>query len=69
MPKNTIVNTIVNVEPDFGDITERIIRTIARDEGLAGQFSVALGIDEDVLNDYLDRVEFPVVGAKDKTSV
>lgn len=69
MAKNTTKNTEAEPAMDFGEITERIITTIARDQGLIGQFAVALDIDEDVLNDYLDRVQFPVVGSKDKHAV
>lgn len=69
MANNTTKTPEAETEMDFGEITERIITAIASDRGLIGQFAVALDIEEDVLNDYLDRVQFPVVGAKDRHAV
>ena len=54
----------------FGEITEQLLTTIARsDEEFQQQIANGIGIELDELQDYLDRVEFPVVGEKNKHEV
>lgn len=55
--------------PDYNTITEGILRLIGRDEGLLEQFAKGLGITTDELGEYIDTVEFPVIGKKDKHTV
>jgi hypothetical protein len=49
---------------DYQQITEALLRTIARDEKLIDQFAKAVGIEREEFEDYLDNVEFPVIGRK-----
>jgi len=54
----------------FGEITEQLLKTIARsDEEFQQQLANGIGIELDEFQDYLDRVEFPVVGEKNKHEV
>lgn len=57
---------MIHMEQNFAEITEGILRIIGKDEGLQEQFAKGLGIEVEQLQDYLDRVEFPVVGEKNK---
>lgn len=57
------------MEKDFAQITEELLRIIARDDELTEQFAKSLGISVEEFGDYLDRVEFPVVGEKDRHTV
>ena len=50
-------------------IIDGILRIIGRDTELTEQFANGLGIDVDTLNDFIDTVEFPVIGRKDSTSL
>jgi hypothetical protein len=57
-------------EPNYAEITEALLKTIARsDEEFQGQIAAGVGVDLETFQDYLDNVEFPVVGRKAKHSV
>ncbi|HOS16048.1 MAG TPA: hypothetical protein PKX15_03390 [Bacteroidales bacterium] len=56
-------------DKEFAEITEALLKTIARNDELTEQLASALGLELDEFEDYLDRVEFPVVGAKNKHDV
>jgi hypothetical protein len=51
---------------NFAEITENLLKLIACDDSLQEQIAKALDIELDEFQDYLDRVEFPVVGEKNK---
>ena len=54
----------------FGEVTERLLKLIARsDDEFQCQIASGIGISLEELRDYLDRVEFPVVGEKNKHEV
>lgn len=54
-------------QKDFAAITEDLLRTIARsDEEFQQQLANGIGVDLEEFQDYLDRVEFPAVGEKNK---
>lgn len=57
------------MEKDFAEITENLLKLIARDDGLQEQIAKGLDMELDEFQDYLDRVEFPVVGEKNKHEV
>lgn len=56
-------------DKEFGEITEALLRTIARNDELTEQLASALGLELDEFADYLDRVKFLVVGSKNKHDV
>ncbi len=49
---------------DYQQITEALLRTIAHDKKLIDQFAKAIGIEREEFEDYIDNVEFPVIGRK-----
>ena len=56
-------------DKEFAEITEALLKTIARNDELTEQLASALGLELDEFEDYLDRVEFPEVGEKNKHDV
>jgi hypothetical protein len=51
------------------EIIDKILKIIGRDDELMTQFSTAIGIDEEDLGDFIDNVEFPIIGRKNRHSV
>jgi len=69
MPKKNTKITKTESEMDFGEITEALLKVIARDDSLQEQFATAIGVNLDTFQDYLDRVQFPVVGSKNHLEI
>lgn len=52
------------METNYAEITENLLRIIAKDNALMEQFANGLEIDLETFEDYIDNVEFPIVGRK-----
>ena len=59
----------LNEDLDFGEITENLLKTIARNEELSSILATTLGLSDDEFGLYIDTVEFPVIGRKTKTDL
>lgn len=53
-------------ERDFAWITEELLNIIGRNDKFQERLAYSIGISLEEFQDYIDTVDFPVIGKKDK---